>query len=42
MPLRSTLTPSLTDTGKTEEEILEEEDPYLKGEASEDFTMDAF
>jgi DNA polymerase III subunit gamma/tau len=42
MPLRSTLTPSLTDTGKTEEEILEEEDPYLKGDAREDFTMDSF
>ncbi|WP_184546079.1 DNA polymerase III subunit gamma/tau [Mucilaginibacter sp. FT3.2] len=42
MPLRSTLTPSLTDTGKTEEEILEEEDPYLKGDAQDDFTMDSF
>ena len=35
-------TPSLTDTGKTEEEIAEEEDPYLKGDAREDFTMDSF
>jgi DNA polymerase-3 subunit gamma/tau len=34
--------PSLTDTGKTEEELLEEEDPYLKGDAREDFTMDSF
>jgi DNA polymerase-3 subunit gamma/tau len=42
MPLRSTLTPSLTDTGKTEEEILEEEDPYLQGDARDDFTMDSF
>jgi DNA polymerase-3 subunit gamma/tau len=42
MPLRGTLTPSLTDTGKTEEEILEEEDPYLRGDAREDFTMDNF
>lgn len=42
MPLRSTLTPSLTDTAKTEEEILEEEDPYLKGDACDDFTMDSF
>jgi DNA polymerase-3 subunit gamma/tau len=42
MPVRSTLTPSLTDTAKTEEEILEEEDPYLKGDACEDFTMDNF
>ncbi|SEP38055.1 DNA polymerase III subunit gamma/tau [Mucilaginibacter sp. AW1-7] len=42
MPLRSTLTPSLTDTAKTEEEILEEEDPYLKGDARDDFTMDSF
>jgi DNA polymerase-3 subunit gamma/tau len=35
-------TPSLTDTGKTEEEIAEEEDPYLKGDARENFTMDSF
>ncbi|WPU93117.1 DNA polymerase III subunit gamma/tau [Mucilaginibacter sabulilitoris] len=34
--------PSLNDTGKTEEEIAEEEDPYLKGDAREDFTMDSF
>ncbi|MDN5287673.1 MAG: polymerase subunit gamma/tau [Mucilaginibacter sp.] len=34
--------PSLTDTGKTEEEILEEEDPYLKGDDRDDFTMDSF
>lgn len=42
MPLRSTLTPSLTGEIKTKEAILEEEDPYLKGEDKEDFTMDAF
>lgn len=42
MPLRSTLTPSLTGEVKTQEELLEEEDPYLKGEDKEDFTMDAF
>jgi DNA polymerase-3 subunit gamma/tau len=34
--------PSLTDTAKTEEEIAEEEDPYLQGDAREDFTMDSF
>jgi len=42
MPLRSTLTPSLTGEVKTQDELLEEEDPYLKGEDKEDFTMDAF
>jgi DNA polymerase-3 subunit gamma/tau len=42
MPLRSTLTPSLTGEIKTPEALLEEEDPYLKGEDKEDFTMDAF
>jgi DNA polymerase-3 subunit gamma/tau len=42
MPLRSTLTPSLTGEVKTQEALLEEEDPYLKGEDKEDFTMDAF
>jgi len=42
MPSRSTLTPSLTGEVKTQEELLEEEDPYLKGEDKEDFTMDAF
>ncbi|SEO71664.1 DNA polymerase-3 subunit gamma/tau [Mucilaginibacter gossypiicola] len=42
MPLGSTLTPSLTGEIKTKEAILEEEDPYLKGEDKEDFTMDAF
>lgn len=42
MPVRSTLTPSLTNTAKTEEEIQEEEDPYLKGDARDDFTMDSF
>jgi DNA polymerase-3 subunit gamma/tau len=42
MPLRSSLTPSLTDIAKTEEEIAEEEDPYLKGDARTDFTMDSF
>ncbi|WPU97669.1 DNA polymerase III subunit gamma/tau [Mucilaginibacter sp. cycad4] len=42
MPLRSTLTPSLTGEIKTQEALLEEEDPYLKGEDKEDFTMDAF
>jgi DNA polymerase-3 subunit gamma/tau len=34
--------PSLTDTAKTEEEKAEEEDPYLKGDAQDDFTMDNF
>lgn len=42
MPARSTLTPSLTGEVKTQEALLEEEDPYLKGEDKEDFTMDAF
>jgi len=42
MPLRSTLTPSLTGEVKTQEQLLEEEDPYLKGDDKEDFTMDAF
>jgi DNA polymerase-3 subunit gamma/tau len=42
MPLRSTLTPSLTGEIKTQDALLEEEDPYLKGEDKEDFTMDAF
>ncbi|WP_183556857.1 DNA polymerase III subunit gamma/tau [Mucilaginibacter sp. SP1R1] len=35
-------TPSLTDVSKTEEELLEEEDPYLQGDDREDFTMDSF
>ncbi|SDP16253.1 DNA polymerase-3 subunit gamma/tau [Mucilaginibacter sp. OK268] len=35
--------PSLTDTGKTAEEAAaEEEDPYLKGNDRDDFTMDNF
>jgi DNA polymerase-3 subunit gamma/tau len=34
--------PSLKDVGKTPEEVLEEEDPYLKGDAKEDFTFDDF
>ncbi len=34
--------PSLKDVGKTPEEVLEEEDPYLKGNAKEDFTFDDF
>lgn len=34
--------PSLKDVGKTHEEVLEEEDPYLKGDAKEDFTYDDF
>jgi len=32
--------PSLKDVSKTQEEILEEEDPYVKGEDKEDFTPD--
>lgn len=35
--------PSLKDLGKTTAaEIAEEDDPYIKGDAKEDFTMDAF
>ncbi len=34
--------PSLKDVGKTPEEVLEEDDPYLKGDAKEDFTFDDF
>ncbi|GAB2984490.1 DNA polymerase III subunit gamma/tau [Mucilaginibacter puniceus] len=34
--------PSLRDVGKTPEEVLEEDDPYLKGDAKEDFTYDDF
>jgi len=32
--------PSLKDVSKTKEEILEEEDPYIKGEDKEDYTPD--
>ena len=32
--------PSLKDVSKTQEEILEEEDPYVKGEDKEDFSPD--
>jgi DNA polymerase-3 subunit gamma/tau len=38
----SSLTPSLTGEVKTQEQLLEEEDPYLKGDDNEDFTMEAF
>jgi DNA polymerase-3 subunit gamma/tau len=41
-PSMTSLSPSLTDTGKTQEEITEEEDPYLKGDDNESFTTDAF
>ncbi|RYZ98800.1 MAG: DNA polymerase III subunit gamma/tau [Sphingobacteriaceae bacterium] len=34
--------PSLKDIGKTVEETLQEDDPYLKGDAKEDFTFDDF
>lgn len=34
--------PSLKDVGKTPEDVLQEEDPYLKGDAKEDFTFDDF
>jgi DNA polymerase-3 subunit gamma/tau len=34
--------PSLKDVGKTPEEVLQEDDPYLKGDAKEDFTFDDF
>ncbi|MEO3403798.1 DNA polymerase III subunit gamma/tau [Mucilaginibacter sp. CAU 1740] len=38
----STLTPSLTGEVKTKEQVQEEEDPYLKGDDNEDFTIEAF
>ncbi len=34
--------PSLKDVGKISEDALEEDDPYLKGDAKEDFTYDDF
>ncbi|MES2378072.1 MAG: DNA polymerase III subunit gamma/tau [Bacteroidota bacterium] len=34
--------PSLKDIGNTKETIIEEEDPYLKGDAKEDFKFDDF
>eukprot|EP01037_Dinobryon_pediforme_P008800 gene8800-8891_t len=34
--------PSLKDVGKTAEEVLEEEDPYLKGDAREDYSPEQF
>lgn len=34
--------PSLKDVTKTKEAILEEEDPYIKGDAKNDFTADQF
>ncbi|AYL94006.1 DNA polymerase III subunit gamma/tau [Mucilaginibacter celer] len=44
MPTRSTLTPSLTGEIRTADGsvVEEEEDPYIKGDSREDFTMDAF
>jgi DNA polymerase-3 subunit gamma/tau len=34
--------PSLKDVGKTREEVLEEEDPYIKGDAKDAYTNDQF
>ncbi len=34
--------PSLKDMGKTREEVLEEEDPYIKGDAKDAYTYDQF
>ncbi len=34
--------PSLKDVAKTQEAMLEEEDPYIKGDAKDDFTSDQF
>ncbi len=34
--------PSLKDVGKTAEEVLEEEDPYLKGDAREEYSPEQF
>ena len=34
--------PSLKDVGKTPEEIIKEEDPYIRGTAKDDFTFEDF
>jgi len=41
-PSTSIKIPSLKDLGNTAAAALEEEDPYIKGDAKEDFTMDDF
>jgi DNA polymerase-3 subunit gamma/tau len=41
-PVTSVKIPSLKDMGKTTKEVLEEEDPYIKGTAKEDFTAEQF
>jgi DNA polymerase-3 subunit gamma/tau len=41
-PTTSVKIPSLKDIGKTPETAPEEDDPYLKGDAEEDFTFDDF
>ncbi|BAU55519.1 DNA polymerase III subunit tau [Mucilaginibacter gotjawali] len=43
MPAASGLSiPSLKDVRKTREEVMEEEDPYIKGTAKDDYTPDQF
>jgi len=41
-PSTSVKIPSLKDVGKTKEATLEEEDPYIKGTATDDYTPDQF
>lgn len=41
-PVTSVKIPSLKDMGKNAQEVLEEEDPYIKGTAKEDFTPEQF
>ena len=43
MPVASGLSiPSLKDVRKTREEVMEEEDPYIKGDARDNYTTDQF
>jgi DNA polymerase-3 subunit gamma/tau len=42
VPVTSVKIPSLKDVGKTAKQVLEEEDPYIKGTAKEDFTPGQF
>ncbi|MEO8887258.1 MAG: DNA polymerase III subunit gamma/tau [Mucilaginibacter sp.] len=41
-PSTSVKIPSLKDIGKTADEVIKEEDPYIKGTAKDDFTFDDF
>ena len=42
IPKSTSLIPSLKDVGKTIEEVKAEEDPYIKGDAKNSFTVDQF